>query len=149
MPPLNTDFKLVQKINSDGFLNQRKDPEASNYQGLEYLFKNKKYLQRTARQTSKKTGQFVSLWKRTSKGDTSPYSSSDGYDFVVIICWRGKTPGKFLFPKKILIEKGIFSDESSGKRGFRVYPPWDKPQNKQALSSQAWQLKFFSKNLKL
>ena len=52
--------------------------------------------------------------------------------------------GQFVFPKKELISKGIISTSIKvGKRGFRVYPVWDKPLNKQAIKTQDWQLKYF------
>ena len=49
------------------------------------------------------------------------------------------------FPKKILYEQGILSDKNNeGKRGFRVYPPWDEiTTNNQAKDTQTWQLKYF------
>ncbi len=53
--------------------------------------------------------------------------------------------GQFIFPKSILLVKGILSDgEKDGKRGFRVYPPWDKAVNKQAKQTQQWQLQYFT-----
>jgi hypothetical protein len=30
-----------------------------------------------------------------------------------------------------------------GKRGMRVYPPWDLPSSKQAKKTQQWQLPYF------
>ncbi|MEG2603136.1 MAG: MepB family protein, partial [Carnobacterium sp.] len=29
------------------------------------------------------------------------------------------------------------------KRGFRVYPLWDQPDNPQAIQTQKWQLNYF------
>ncbi|MEO5562055.1 MAG: MepB family protein, partial [Chitinophagaceae bacterium] len=45
----------------------------------------------------------------------------------------------------ILADKGIISQNgrSSGKRGIRVYPPWDIVSNKQAIMTQGWQTKYF------
>ncbi len=49
-----------------------------------------------------------------------------------------------MFPKAVLLEKGIISNNNiSGKRGIRVYPPWDIPTSKQAEKSQLWQTKYF------
>ncbi|HQE35321.1 MAG TPA: MepB family protein, partial [Flavobacterium alvei] len=46
--------------------------------------------------------------------------------------------------KKVLVEKGIITQNGkSGKRGIRVYPPWDIPQNKQAEKTQNWQINYF------
>lgn len=52
--------------------------------------------------------------------------------------------GFFLFTKDILIKNQILTtDYKEGKRGFRVYPNWDVPQNKQATKTQNWQNRFF------
>jgi hypothetical protein len=55
--------------------------------------------------------------------------------------------GVFIFPKIILQEKGILSNQGknkkNGKRGIRVYPIWDKTMNKQAQKTQNWQLNYF------
>jgi hypothetical protein len=41
-------------------------------------------------------------------------------------------------------QQGILSDNiKEGKRAIRVYPPWDKAENKQAIKTQAWQLLYF------
>ena len=50
----------------------------------------------------------------------------------------------FLFPKQVLAEKQILIiGAKDGKRGFRVYPNWDIPENKQAEKTKAWQMEFF------
>ncbi|MFK7900870.1 MAG: MepB family protein, partial [Cyclobacteriaceae bacterium] len=52
--------------------------------------------------------------------------------------------GQFVFPKTELINRGIISTKiKDGKRGFRIYPKWDKPQSKQAEKTQKWQLIYF------
>jgi hypothetical protein len=52
--------------------------------------------------------------------------------------------GQFVFPKLVLLKQGILAgDKTPGKRGFRVYPPWDKTGNRQAQNTQAWQLEYF------
>ena len=52
--------------------------------------------------------------------------------------------GQFIFPKSVLVAKGIISqNEKGGKRGIRVYAPWDKPINKQAIQTKAWQVLYF------
>ena len=99
---------------------------------------------RIAKITPTKIGQFVTLWKRNSAGVTCPFDYSDLIDIVVISTRYKNLFGQFVFPRKVLIEKGIISTETrEGKRGFRVYPPWDKAVNKQALKTQSWQLNYF------
>ncbi|MFT5754883.1 MAG: hypothetical protein ACI924_002130 [Flavobacterium sp.] len=43
-----------------------------------------------------------------------------------------------------MIEKGIVStSKKEGKRGFSVYPIWDKTASHQAVKTQKWQLNYF------
>jgi len=45
-----------------------------------------------------------------------------------------------------LSKQGIITTaKKDGKRGFRVYPRWDKVQNSQAKRTQKWQLNYFYK----
>lgn len=121
----------------------QKHPEASDYDGYEFILNNKKYIHRKAKITPKKIGQFVTLWKRNREGMTCPFDEKDEFDFVVINCEKDQFAGHFLFPKNILIEKKIITSTQEGKRGFRVYPTWDNPDNKQALQTQNWQKLYF------
>ena len=99
---------------------------------------------REAKTTPKKVGQFVSIWKRNKEGITEPRHINDAFEWLIIKCKSGNKSGRFIFPKSILIEKEIISTtEKEGKRGFRVYPPWDEPQSKQAIETKKWQVKFF------
>ena len=51
--------------------------------------------------------------------------------------------GQFVFPKEVLLKHNIISSkQKEGKRGFRVYPPWDTPTSKQAQKTQNWQLQY-------
>jgi hypothetical protein len=99
---------------------------------------------RQAKITPIKIGQFVTLWKRNETGITAPFDLNDALDFAIIWVKTTENNGKFIFPKAILHEKGILSnDQKGGKRGFRVYPPWDKAENRQAQATQKWQLDYF------
>ena len=99
---------------------------------------------RVAKITPKKVGHFVTLWKRVGNGPIQPYDISDDVDFFVISTRHGAHLGHFVFPKNLLREKNIFSlNGHGGKRGIRVYPPWDKPMSAQAQKTQLWQHKYF------
>ncbi|WP_366183342.1 MepB family protein [Flavobacterium ovatum] len=99
---------------------------------------------RTAKITPTKTGQFVTLWKRDNQGITAPHSISDDFYFYIIVTRQDRNFGIFLFPKAVLHENRILSDDSrDGKRGFRVYPIWDKTTSKQAQQTQFWQADYF------
>jgi hypothetical protein len=109
---------------------------------------DKKIISREAKITPKKIGQFVSVWKRNEKGVTEPHELTDDFEFYVIKCKSENRNGQFIFPKEELAKRGIVSTpQKEGKRGFRVYPPWDKAENKQAIKTQAWQLNYFEENI--
>lgn len=120
------------------------DKESKAYKGCMFSIESKNIICRTSIITPKKAGQFVTFWKRNNKGITEPFSETDAIDYYVInIKIEGKV-GQFVFPKSVLIEKGILStSKKEGKRGFRVYPIWDKAISKQAVETQKWQLYYF------
>lgn len=99
---------------------------------------------RKAKITPKKIGQFVTVWQRNATGITEPYTSADPFDFYIIMTKDHDQIGFFIFPRAILAEKGILTTaKKEGKRGFRVYPDWDTPTNKQAIKTQQWQNLYF------
>jgi hypothetical protein len=99
---------------------------------------------RVAKITPTKIGQFVTFWQRSPKGPIAPFHIDDGIDFFMVLTKSGKKNGLFIFRKKVLHQQGILTDNiKEGKRAIRVYPPWDKAENKQAIKTQAWQLASF------
>ncbi|MNY56377.1 MepB protein [compost metagenome] len=63
---------------------------------------------------------------------------------MIITVRKDQNWGQFIFPKKIALEKGIFSTPNKeGIRATRVYPPWDETASKQAQRTQKWQLDYF------
>lgn len=120
------------------------EKESREYGAATFSLNNKTIVFRAAHITPTKTGQFVTLWKRNAAGITQPHHESDAIDLAVISVRREQLFGQFVFSKAALIKHGILStSKKEGKRGFRVYPPWDKTENKQAQKTQAWQLQFF------
>ncbi|MDP1608001.1 MAG: MepB family protein [Chlamydiales bacterium] len=99
---------------------------------------------RVAKITPTKVGQFVTLWKRIGNGPIQPFDREDPFDLVVISVRNPEHFGQFVFPKSVLYQQGIVSrNGKGGKRAMRVYPPWDKADNKQAIKTQKWQLLYF------
>ncbi|WP_438350617.1 MepB family protein [Paenibacillus sp. FA6] len=99
---------------------------------------------RVAKITPTKIGQFVTLWERIGDGPIQPYDASDPVDFFVISTRKGNHFGQFIFPRSVLCDRDILSNEGNGgKRAIRVYPPWDKPTSRQAQKTQTWQLEYF------
>ena len=120
------------------------DKESKSYNACSFKIGVKKIVYRTAKITPTKAGQFVTIWKRNENEITAPFDVSDDFDFIIINCANGDLVGQFIFPKTVLIEQKIISSsKSSGKRGIRVYPAWDKNLNNQAQKTQQWQLNYF------
>jgi len=119
-------------------------PESQEYSASSFLLNNHRIQFRSAKITPTKIGQFVTFWKRINSGPIMPFDVRDEFDFLIV---NVRTPhhfGQFVFPKETLLEQGYISQNGvGGKRAMRVYPSWDKPDSKQALKTQTWQLKYF------
>ncbi|MCR4031171.1 MULTISPECIES: MepB family protein [Flavobacterium] len=145
---LSTDLKLAKEIvfEKSGLAIRflQKENESEEYSAYRFELNDKKICYREAKITPTKTGQFVTLWKRNKNGIIEPFDYSDSIDFVIVSVRKDVNWGQFIFPKKILLEKGIFSTPSKeGIRATRVYPPWDETTSKQAQKTQKWQLDYF------
>lgn len=117
--------------------------ESSEYAACSFELNNYKVEYRVSKITPTKTGQFVTIWKRNNEGITIPFDFSD-LDFIIITSKNNDQIGQFIFPKSVLAQKGIITKNSkSGKRGIRVYPPWDTVMSKQAEQTQRWQTNYF------
>ena len=143
-----TDLQLAEKLlySKCGFQLQNLvwNPESTNYGACSFELNTYKIQFRVANITPTKIGQFVAIWKRNNKGITAPSDVTDSLDFIIISVRDSGNSGQFIFPKSVLVAKGIVSqNEKGGKRGIRVYAPWDKPENKQAIKTQDWQANYF------
>ena len=118
--------------------------ESAEYGAYSFLLNKRTVLFRVAKITPTKMGQFVTLWKRSKDGPIEPFSVFDDIDYVIICAREGDLFGQFIFPKTVLMDKGVFSTQAKeGKRAIRVYPPWSAANNKQAQQTQKWQLNYF------
>lgn len=143
-----SDLQLAEKLlyNECGFQLQNLiwNSESANYGACSFELNNKRIQYRVANITPTKIGQFVAIWKRNSEGIAAPFDVLDSLDFMIISVRDSENFGQFIFPKSVLVSKGIISqNKKGGKRGIRVYAPWDKPENKQAIQTQAWQVSYF------
>ncbi len=122
----------------------RIEPESKEYDACRFKLNGLNILSRSAKITPKKVGQFVTLWKRNGIGPIEPFGETDQIDFYTVNVRTENKFGQFVFPKSVLIKKGIISiHRKDGKRAFRVYPIWDEAKNKQAERTQKWQLDYF------
>ncbi len=121
-----------------------REKESHDYAASEFKINHLRIKFRAAKITPTKVGQFVTIWKRIEKGPIQPFDLTDPFDLIVISVRDQDRLGQFVFPKEVLYEKGIVSkDGKGGKRGIRVYPPWDKTENRQAIQTQKWQIPYF------
>jgi len=120
------------------------EKESVDYNAHQFQLNNLNVVFRTAKITPTKIGQFVTLWKRIGSGSIQPFTFSDAVDLFVVNVKTDNCLGQFVFPKSVLLQKGVLTSESKeGKRAIRVYPLWDKTTNKQAQVTQKWQLEYF------
>lgn len=144
----HSDLKAVKELVYDkcGFdlTDPKLNPESLEYGACSFIINGKTIQHRVSKITPAKTGQFVTIWKRNKDGKTEPFDISDDFDFIIITSRNGDNFGQFIFPKSVLADKGVITrNGKEGKRGIRVYPPWDIATNKQAGKTQSWQKKYF------
>ena len=124
--------------------NLSQDQTGRAYYGVNFQLGNKHFKFRKAKITPKKVGLFVALWKRDTDGQTIPFTADDHFDYYLISVEQDQHGGLFVFPKQALVEHTILTAGSQmGKRGFRIYPDWSIPTNKQATKSKQWQHRYF------
>lgn len=137
-------MQLTQKANWLKISELNPDAECEEYEGFNFRLENINVKYRKAKITPKKIGQFVTLWKRDDGGKTVPFDVNDNFDFYLIAVEWDERFGVFVFPKKVLGERGILSKSNQeGKRGFRLYAEWDKPESQQAAKTKSWQCSYF------
>ncbi|MHA6728033.1 MepB family protein [Chryseobacterium sp. A301] len=144
----HSDLKVAKELVYDncGFdlTDPKLNPESAEYGACSFVLNGKTIQHRVSKITPTKTGQFVTMWRRNKDGITAPFDISDDLDFIIITSKNADKFGQFIFPKSVLVDKGIITNNGKeGKRGIRVYPPWDNPTNKQAQKTQSWQTKYF------
>lgn len=145
--PLFADLKRIQQSVYDKCglqLTHLQRNENPAYGACNFQLNGQVVEHRMSKITPTKTGQFVTVWKRNEEGITAPFDVSDPIDFIIITSKSQDKIGQFIFPKAVLVSKGILSQNGKGgKRGIRVYPPWDTTTNKQAIQTQSWQIQYF------
>ncbi|WP_443945906.1 MepB family protein [Pedobacter sp. AW1-32] len=146
---MTTDLTLLHQLlkqqGKTGITDVNPETESLEYDAHTVVLNGYQAKYRKAKITPTKTGQFVTIWKRSAQGITEPCSVHDATEFYVIAARKEDQLGFFIFPSDILHQQKILSDEKrDGKRGIRVYPPWDNAPNKQAQKIQQWQVQYFS-----
>lgn len=120
------------------------ESESQEYGACTFELNGLKIKHRLSKVTPTKTGQFVTIWKRNEAGITTPFNDQDEFDLLIISANSVDRSGQFIFSKAILVQHQIIAKNGiDGKRGIRVYPPWDTVTNKQAEKTQQWQSPYF------
>ncbi|SFX40569.1 hypothetical protein SAMN03097694_1989 [Janthinobacterium lividum] len=121
------------------------EAESADYGACRAELDGKRLVLRVAKTTPTKTGQFVTVWKRPHPdAEIAPLDDADPVDVVIIAASDGAQHGFFIFPRKVLLERGVMSRAGhGGKRALRVYPPWCVPESVLAQRTQRWQEEWF------
>ncbi len=122
------------------------EPEEQNsdYESGVTILGDARWRLRTARVTPTKPGAFVAVWQRSESGTTEPFPKEDYTAGLAVFVVDVQRRGAFWFTTEHLRDLGITrSERDSGKRGFRLYPPWCSDLNPQALRTQAAQASAF------
>ncbi len=145
---IHTDFFKVKELvyNQCGFdcSYPQAEAESVEYGACSFILNGLSVKFRVAKTTPVKAGQFVTLWKRKGSGPIEPFNLADDIDLFVISTSSENNFGQFVFPKAVLLSKGILSgDGKKGKLTIRIYPPWEIVTSQQAKKTQQWQSAFF------
>ena len=73
-----------------------------------------------------------------------PFTEDDLENQLIVNIVDDNRRGQFIFPKDILIKKGILKVMILKENGIEVYPPWETELNKTAAKTQAWQCAYFN-----
>lgn len=115
-----------------------------DYEALTFSFKEEAYQSRLAKKTPTKSGYFVTCWTKDEDNYNRPYKIEEFADYLIVAVIDDELNGYFLFPRELLVEKGILaSSKYQGEMAFRVYPKWCNQLNKTAGQTQKWQCKYF------
>lgn len=143
--PLHKELKDCFTSADGSFSDFKLEKESKEYSACTFQLNAFQIYFRKAKITPKKQGQFVTFYKRIPSGSIAPFDEEDAFQFLIVKVDFKEQSGYFIFPKPLLLQKNILSTSvKEGKRAFRIYAPWDAPNNKQALQTQRWQFNYFT-----
>ncbi|MFG3613880.1 MepB family protein [Rummeliibacillus stabekisii] len=151
MNEFNNSLKYVNEIfyepNHLTIKNIQEETQNADYGAGRFQLNSKSVRFRTAKITPTKVGQFVSFWEKDEANKNQAFSYDNATDLLVINTFNSKGDfGQFVFPKEVLLKQNILKNANSkGKMAIRVYPSWDTPSSKQAISTKKWQSPYFVK----
>lgn len=120
------------------------ETQNSEYEGGIVTINGQSYRSRLAKLTPKKVGYFVAFWEKGPNNQNQAFDMANTPDKSIISIIDGDLKGQFVFPKSILIQKGVLRREhAKGKMAMRVYPTWFDQLNTTASQTQKWQGAYF------
>lgn len=129
----------------DSIQNLLVEEQNQAYEGLTFELNDETYRSRLAKKTPNKKGYFVVFWEKNRQNNNQPYAFESAPNQLIVLILDEEKQGVFLFPKKVLLEQGILTNQTSkGKMGIRVYPTWESELNTSAQRTQKWQAVYFT-----
>src|SRR5699024_2158153 len=137
--------KMIYEPNGLIIKSVQEEKQNSKYGAGTFQLSSRTVRFRVANITPTKVCQFVAFWEKDINNKNQSYLYEESPDLFVITTFKNENEfGQFIFPKEVLLKKGILrSDLTKGKMAIRVYPSWDSTTNKQAIQTQKWQLPYF------
>ncbi|UNK16189.1 MepB family protein [Paenibacillus sp. N3/727] len=137
--------KIVYEPNYLILKSIQEENQNSDYGAGTFHLNSKSVRFRVAKITPNKVGQFVAFWEKDENNKNQPFTYEKAPDLLVInTSMSNNQLGQFIFPKEILAKQNIFKTSTTrGKMAIRIYPSWDNPTSKQAISTQKWQSPYF------
>ena len=99
---------LLFELYGQAIVELLEDADSKAYAGFNFNLGGQAFKFRKSKQTPKKAGQFVVLWKRNEARVSVPFDILDNFDFVIIWSEEKGTIGFFLFPKISLPANGCY-----------------------------------------
>lgn len=135
---------VLAALEKDAELSIVRENQNSEYEGTIFQLNGDSYRMRLAKLTPKKQGYFVAVWEKDSAGKNQAFCYEQSPDKLIIAVIDGDKKGQFIFPKDVLLKRGVLkSEKKKGKMAFRVYPSWVENLNETAKNTQVWQSKYF------
>src|SRR5699024_6481723 len=134
---VSIDFLSELPLSDLGFsmINHEFEEWNQEYEAFNFEFNGVEFKSRLAKKTPKKIGYFVALWRKNEINKNRPFNFNESKDKLIINILDGPKKGQFVFPKELLVKKGVISSEKyKGKMAIRVYPNWEQNLNKTAVS---------------
>ena len=84
------------------------------------------------------------MWKKDENNTNVPFTEDDLENQLIVNIVDDKRRGQFIFPKDILIKKGILKVMILKENGIESVSTWETGLNNTAAKTQVWQCAYFN-----